>query len=180
MKTRLHAIMEWYGLNAKQFSEKVSINGSSLSYMLKGRNLPSYDALQKIIESFPEINIEWLMTGNGPMLKDGSSPISSPTSNEEPSLFDQVFGSAAPEHRPIAENRLIETQTDRLPVYEEEKAVKLPLKTEENPHIQEVTPSKKCIGEMCVPERIAVSKAGIQKIVVFYTDHSYEEFVSSR
>lgn len=93
MKDRIRQIMEYEGLNAAQFSKKVQINGSALSHILNDRNLPSSSALMRIISACPEIDVEWLMTGKGEMLKaeNGSdypvlfpeNPISAPVVTDE-------------------------------------------------------------------------------------------------
>lgn len=93
MKDRIRQIMEYEGLNAAQFSKKVQINGSALSHILNDRNLPSSSALMRIISACPEIDVEWLMTGKGEMLKSENgadypvlfpeNPISVPTATDE-------------------------------------------------------------------------------------------------
>lgn len=70
MKDRIKEILDSQALNATQFAQKVNMNVSALSHILSGRNNPGYDALQKIIVNFPQINVEWLMTGHGEMFKE--------------------------------------------------------------------------------------------------------------
>ncbi|MDD2559501.1 MAG: helix-turn-helix transcriptional regulator [Bacteroidales bacterium] len=84
MKDRIKEILDSQGLNATQFAQKVSMNVSALSHILSGRNNPGYDALQKIIVNFPQISVEWLMTGQGEMYKEILSD-----EPEQVSLFDE-------------------------------------------------------------------------------------------
>ena len=65
MKEQLKEIMNHYGLNATRFSDEIGVQRSSISHILSGRNQPSYEFILKIIKSFPEINVEWLITGKG-------------------------------------------------------------------------------------------------------------------
>jgi transcriptional regulator with XRE-family HTH domain len=62
---RLHQIMDHYGLSATAFSEKLGVNRSTTSHLLSGRNKPSLDVVMKILDSFPEVSLYWLMNGKG-------------------------------------------------------------------------------------------------------------------
>ncbi len=61
-------------INAKDISsgilaDRIGVQRSSISHILSGRNKPSYDFLRKFLVAFPDVNAEWLLTGNGNMLK---------------------------------------------------------------------------------------------------------------
>lgn len=70
MKTRIAQLISYKCISASKFADMLSIQRSSISHILSGRNNPGLDILQKIIHTFPEINAEWLLTGKGEMLKD--------------------------------------------------------------------------------------------------------------
>lgn len=63
MKERLKVFLAENDLSAKQFSEIIGVQASSISHILTGRNKPSVELLQKILRSFPEFDIYWLLTG---------------------------------------------------------------------------------------------------------------------
>ena len=67
MIDRITQIMEEKKLSAKQFSDAIGIQRSSLSHVLSGRNKPSLDFMLKIKNRFPDINLEWLLMGKGEM-----------------------------------------------------------------------------------------------------------------
>jgi transcriptional regulator with XRE-family HTH domain len=50
-------------MNASQFADAIGIKPANLSHVLSGRNKPSMDFLEKVIESFPKVNASWLLTG---------------------------------------------------------------------------------------------------------------------
>lgn len=62
---RLEIILDYYSLNASSFADKISVQRSSLSHLLSGRNKPSLDFILKIIEVFPEIDLYWILNGKG-------------------------------------------------------------------------------------------------------------------
>lgn len=72
---RLQQIMDYYHLTPISFSERLQIQRSSLSHFFTGRNKPGWDFLEKLARTFPEINIQWFLTGAGNMLnsKDSNS-----------------------------------------------------------------------------------------------------------
>jgi len=78
---RLKHYIEEKDLSAIEFSEQVGIQRSSLSHLYSGRNKPSIDLLLKIKKQFPDINLEWLITGekshNDLEIDNNSSPDSS-------------------------------------------------------------------------------------------------------
>lgn len=63
---RLKQYIEEKDLSPIEFSEQVGIQRSSLSHLYSGRNKPSIDLLLKIKKQFPDISLEWLITGDKP------------------------------------------------------------------------------------------------------------------
>jgi transcriptional regulator with XRE-family HTH domain len=68
MRYRLKEFMDNEGLNAREFSERMGVQASSVSHILTGRNKPSVDFLEKALESFPNIDLKYLITGKKPLI----------------------------------------------------------------------------------------------------------------
>ncbi|MCM1484055.1 MAG: hypothetical protein NC043_06945 [Muribaculaceae bacterium] len=66
VKERLVAFMQHKKIGQRKFEMAV---GLSNGYVNSLRNAPGADKLQMIINTFPELNINWLLTGEGEMLK---------------------------------------------------------------------------------------------------------------
>ncbi len=62
---RLKEILAYYGLSSSAFAEKIDIQRSSVSHLLSGRNKPSLDFVTKVVENFPEVDLYWLLYGQG-------------------------------------------------------------------------------------------------------------------
>lgn len=62
---RLQRIMEFYDLSAASFADKIEVGRSSISHLLSGRNNPSLDFVLKIVNTFPEVELYWLLNGKG-------------------------------------------------------------------------------------------------------------------
>ena len=64
---RISELIEFLDITPTAFADEIGIQRSGLSHIMKGRNKPSLDVVQKIINRFPEINILWLVNGTGAM-----------------------------------------------------------------------------------------------------------------
>mgnify|MGYP001547636210 CR=1 FL=1 len=85
MTDRIEQILKTKKLSATQFSEEIGIQRSSLSHILKGRNKPSLDFMLKIKNRYPEINLNWLLLGEGSMIDTDSTIKASSTEDPEQS-----------------------------------------------------------------------------------------------
>ena len=62
---RLQQILDYYGLSMAAFAEEIGVQRSSISHILSGRNKPSLDVGRKILSSFEEVDMYWLLNGKG-------------------------------------------------------------------------------------------------------------------
>lgn len=62
---RLQKIMEFYSLSASGFADTIGVPRSSISHILSGRNKPSLEFVMKVLSSFDEIDLYWLLNGKG-------------------------------------------------------------------------------------------------------------------
>ena len=72
---RLELILDYYGLNASAFADKIGVQRSSMSHLLSGRNKPSLDFVLKILEVFPEVDLYWMLLGKGSFPKNNNQAI---------------------------------------------------------------------------------------------------------
>ena len=70
MKTRIAQLISSEGLTSSKFADTIGVQRSSISHILSGRNNPSLDFIQKILNSFTNVNLEWLISGTGEMYKE--------------------------------------------------------------------------------------------------------------
>ncbi len=66
-------------LSASRFASTIDVKRSNLSHILSGRNKPSIDFLHKIKKTYPEIDLNWLITGK--KLKKDSNFVKPEVSN---------------------------------------------------------------------------------------------------
>lgn len=60
---RIRLIIKANSLTSSEFADQIGVKRSNLSHVLSGRNKPGLEFLAKIIESFPNVNASWLLTG---------------------------------------------------------------------------------------------------------------------
>ena len=62
---RLQKVIDFYEESASSFAEKIGVQRSSISHILSGRNKPSLDFVMKVLHSYPEVELYWLLNGKG-------------------------------------------------------------------------------------------------------------------
>ena len=62
---RLSEILDYYGITAAAFSDMLAVNRSTISHLLSGRNKPSLEFVLKVLNQFPEVELYWLLNGQG-------------------------------------------------------------------------------------------------------------------
>lgn len=84
---RLEKVINYYGLSASAFADKITVQRSTISHLLTGRNKPSLEFVLKVVKSFPEVNLYWLLNGKGAFPASQKEPAPSyPVKNEESSV----------------------------------------------------------------------------------------------
>ena len=147
---RLEEILEYYGLSASGFADKISVQRSSLSHLLSGRNKPSLDFILKIIEEFPEVDLYWILNGKGTFPK-------SEHKNFENSSPTPIFKNENVVEKTIESNSDLFSQN----IENENTAVKNNLE-EKISNTQNFPQTK--------------NSSNIERIVVFYRNGSFKEY----
>lgn len=125
MEDRIRKIIEYYGLNVRQFEQKISASeGQIYKYLSRGGGLNS-DTLSKILDKCQEISPDWLLLGKGEMLR--SDP---PKPAPEGSRSDEIWKEILAEKDRRIEELIIENYKIR----------------EQVAHIQAVTPPHYAMG----------------------------------
>lgn len=155
MIDRIKSIQEYSGLTPTQFADKIELNRSNLTHIYSGRNHPSLDVVKKILKTFPELNSDWLLMGDGEMLAGASSP-------KQFSLFNESE---------ISDEEKKRDQGDDLPPSLEKSELKLPPKKVKEKTIRESRRSTVDQAEIQIIKSQGEKK--IERIVIFYDDQTF-------
>lgn len=99
---RLEKIINYYELSAASFADKIDVGRSSISHILSERNKPSLDFVMKIVTTFPEVELYWLLNGKGSFPKNTSSQSeSTPSTTENFSEQQQLSLSDSEKEQPV-------------------------------------------------------------------------------
>ena len=157
-KDRIEKVMQIEGMNSAVFASAIGIQGSTLSHILNGRNNPSLAVLQSILNRFPHISPEWLIMGQGTIERIVKQ-------SQMPSLFDPIDESASKSS--VSDSVIAEKNSSSISVNQQ--------KAQPNTEIPPQTPQSQPERPVQV-QQIEVPGKTVRKIIVYYTDNTFQEF----
>ncbi len=69
-KDRIVVVMNHYNLTEEALATKLGFRPSNIAHLQSGRNLPSFEILNRLITVFPDLNPRWLINGSGEMIDE--------------------------------------------------------------------------------------------------------------
>jgi len=73
---RLNLVIEYYNMNHNSFAKSLGMhNGSNIKRLIKLNRTPQITTVNKISEAYPNLNMDWLRTGDGTMIPKSSNNI---------------------------------------------------------------------------------------------------------
>lgn len=154
VKERILQIMNREGLKAAAFADNINVAQATLSQILRGRNMPSMDFLLRLRQRYPDVSLDWLLTGEGVM-------------SESPANAETVTSSSLDmnnEDYPLfAENAENPTERPRVSENRKDFALGKPQNTPKEIVRQEVIYKEKPVRK-------------ITEIRIFFDDNTYETF----
>lgn len=158
MDKRLQTVLEIEHVSAAQLADTLGIQRGGVSHLLSGRNKPSYDFLQKILTKYPDINAEWLITGQG-------RPIKMPVTESDTINKD-------------TQNSIIQNSTTLFPSVDQPRddSQSSPLST--TPREESGHPDG---SEMTHPDNDPISivrspSRSVKRIIIYYSDGTFTDF----
>lgn len=104
MQERFKQLLEEKNLTATRFAALIKVNASAMSHILNGRSKPGFDVLDKIAQAFPDLNLNWLISGKGSMYNSSISiaePAGRKVREEKPAIQEpQVVAQPEKEVQP--------------------------------------------------------------------------------
>lgn len=72
IKNRILEFLKKENKSSAHFAQEIGVQPSAISHIISGRNKPSLDFVMKMINRYPFISTEWLLSGKEPMYLDKS------------------------------------------------------------------------------------------------------------
>ncbi len=67
MNKRLQQFLAAENISQSLLADTLGVARAGISHILAGRNKPGYDFIESLMLHYPDLNIEWLITGKGRM-----------------------------------------------------------------------------------------------------------------
>jgi DNA-binding XRE family transcriptional regulator len=171
LNERISKVIEYSGFTPSEFADEIDVQRSSISHVTSGRNKPSLEFIIKIKSRFPEILWDWLVNGDGEMLKSELPDTEEPVTEEKlkptslPDLFtmmndDEDFGTEEPEE-PV----IIESPSESVKTYQ----------SKANEKISDSQRLEKQ-NDQIISQVIENQTSKIKRIVLFYENGKFESF----
>lgn len=169
-KQRIEKIILLKGLTSGDFAKEIGVQTSTLSHILNERNRPSLDVMRKILNRYQNINSDWLILGQGEMLRDKSHSKASNLFDipDESSLESDTYPEKAPQNYESEKAPTIIKAVEKSEFRQESRINDSPrLHSEDLP----------VYGRPYIKEEPKVDKK-IERVIIYFTDNTFQEFES--
>ena len=151
-------------LTQQDFAMRLEISAASLSNIFNGKTNPTNTHVCAVHKAFPNVNINWLLFGEGNMFSDGSNEDLESGENVAP-----VDLSSAVSESPDASVAKFSMVDEEYPTYQ------MPPKANMHRGQQPAYPSQAAFMKNEKSSEKALRK--VKEIRVFYDDGTYESFI---
>lgn len=151
MRERLYELMELLEMTPTQFATAIGIQRPTLQHILSGRNEPSLKIVTCIHNSFPDIDLDWLLNGIGTPRKEAGQ-----LSDHDYPLFSG------------SDSGLFPTDNGGESEFSNVRKVTKPSKRSKTIDNKDVV-----IGDQASS---SCTRKHIKEVVIFYEDGTYEKF----
>lgn len=152
--------MDYKGISPSELADSIGVQRSNVTHVLKGRNKPSFQFIEKMLQIYPDLNAKWLLLGTGNMI---DNPQKSRT------LFDEL---PEPSTSPAS-------VTTQAPILEEKKSVLTDIQSGSfvDPAIPE---PKKKLQENVVQDQFFIEEKPIERLLIIYKDQTFKVYYPSQ
>lgn len=200
MLDRIRDLLTARQLSSTQFADVIGVSRPVVSHILSGRNKPSLEVVQKILTALPDLSVNWLLNGAGPMLTSSLEPTEPPKrrvlataapvgpANTAPPVIPSAAGIAEQTKGPIP-NTVVEAAPTEpataatAPLMPPTAAIgPLPIPSPVRPSVTAPVIAALTDAPAAVPAGVALaqslSEAGksIRRIVIFYHDGTFADY----
>ena len=165
-RERLLKLIADNNMSAKQFAAEVGIQAGTISNIVNGRNNPSLDVMQRVLNRFRTPSSDWLILGVGNMYRTegGKENRENGEAKDQQLQQQQIFGfgdtTTSPQHSIESPSPLSRAQAISAPAMSRE--------------MQPLASTKK---QQTAPMEQPAAKR-IERIIVFYSDGTFDEITA--
>ncbi len=157
MEDRIKKFMEFKGISPSELADTIGVQRSNVTHVLKARNKPSFQFIEKLLQIYPELNAKWLLLGEGNMIEGAS---------KSRTLFDSI---PEPVIDKISVDKKIEPEIEKDSASSASKEIISP------PIVQD---KKEPENELY--DSFFGSEKPIERLIVFFKDQTFKVYNPSR
>jgi len=157
MEDRIRKFMEYKGITPSELADTIGVQRSNVTHVLKSRNKPSFQFIEKMLQVYPDLNAKWLLLGTGPMVE---------TTTKSRTLFDQLTEPASTQS-PIHEKTEIKPKTEE-PVSVETKEI-----------IASAPSFEKKTEDNVIQDHFFSPEKPVERLIVFFKDQTFKVYYPS-
>ena len=157
MEDRIRKFMEYKGISPSELADTIGVQRSNVTHVLKSRNKPSFQYIEKMLQVYPDLNAKWLLLGTGPMVE---APVKGRT------LFDQ-----------LTEPVIVQSPTPEK--FEAKPHITDPTPVETKETIAPPPPIEKKIAENVVQDQFFSPEKPVERLIVFFKDQTFKVYYPS-
>jgi len=120
---RIKEFIDFKGIKVKHFEEMIGISNGAFASQLKNNKTIGVDKLEKILFIFPELSIEWLLTGEGSMQKKTDKKLAnqSVTGNNNAIVGSNVGGNGNTIQHSILPDTVVEGSKEYIEIIKKQQ-----------------------------------------------------------
>jgi len=158
MEDRIKKFMEYKGITPSELADSIGVQRSNVTHVLKGRNKPSFQFIEKLLQIYPDINAKWLLLGEGNMIEGSTKP----RTLFDPPIQENVV-------KPITSEKKVEPEIiNETPTPEPKVSITPP----------PISEKKETENELY--DQFFGSDKPIERLVVFFKDQTFKVYSPSR
>lgn len=159
MEERIKKFMEYKGISPSELADSIGVQRSNVTHVLKNRNKPSFQFIEKMLQVYPELNAKWLILGSGSMIENSA---------KSKTLFDQLTEQTAASVAVTVEKTTPLEPIKEVTKVEEQKEVK---------PIPPVTEKKEPVNS--IKDQFFSQEKPIERLIVFFKDQTFKVYYPS-
>jgi transcriptional regulator with XRE-family HTH domain len=157
MEDRIRKFMEYKGISPSEFADTIGVQRSNVTHVLKSRNKPSFQFIEKMLQVYPDLNAKWLLLGTGPMVE---------ASVKSRTLFDQLT-------EPVTAQSPVPKKPELEPTINE------PVPVETKEIFSSPPPTEKKITDNIIQDQFFSPEKPVERLIVFFKDQTFKVYYPS-
>lgn len=157
MEDRIRKFMEYKGISPSELADTIGVQRSNVTHVLKSRNKPSFQFIEKMLQVYPDLNAKWLLLGTGPMVE---------SSAKSRTLFDQLT-------EPVTAQSPVQATPEIKPTINEPN----PIETKEI--ISSQPPTEKKSADNIIQDQFFSPEKPVERLIVFFKDQTFKVYYPS-